>query len=72
MQAKPLIVKPSMRPYVGSAEFLSPVEHPPPAGQKIILLTDTGTAVIGHWSAAGYRGWFPLPRIPEGMKDGVS
>lgn len=48
--------------------YLDPAEHPPPTGVKMILLTSTGTAVIGQWGDKGYRGWYPLPKIPAHLK----
>lgn len=51
--------------------FIDPKEpgaKQPPLEQKLLLLTQTGIAVIGKWESKGYLGWSPLPDVPESIK----
>lgn len=48
------------------AEWLCPLEHHPPVGKKIQLLTYTGIATYGHWDwDCGFIAWAPCIQIPE-------
>jgi hypothetical protein len=47
--------------------FKDPEEYDPPQMSKVLLLTDTGTCVIGCWGE-GCIGWLELPRIPIELK----
>lgn len=41
-----------------------------PRGRKILLLTETLVCVIGAYGGeSSYIGWFPLPEIPEMLKE---
>jgi hypothetical protein len=46
-----------------------PSRQDPPLGRKLILLTETGCAVIGCWERVGYLAWAPLPSKPEWLKN---
>lgn len=53
------------------SQFIDPKEsgaEQPPLGQKLLLLTKEGVAVIGKWEFMGYLGWSPLPDVPESIK----
>lgn len=51
------------------AEYVSPLDVPPPRGTKLLLLTQWGIAVIGEWMDHGYVGWSPLPKVPRKIKN---
>lgn len=54
----------------GMATFLDPKDHAPPLGAKVLLLTTTGTCVIGTWSSdGGFLAWHPLPKVPPHIKE---
>ena len=61
------IIRSDERPRaVGEAEMLDPVEHRPPTGVQLLLITIGGTLVQGHWTDDGrYTHWCPLPRVPK-------
>lgn len=49
--------------------WIDPQEQTPPLGKKMLLLTQYGVAILGHWYAEGqFIAWAPLPKIPEGIK----
>ena len=49
--------------------WLWPLDHPPPLGQKLFLLTTDGVAVVGTWSwAGGFLAWAPMMKVPQGIK----
>lgn len=52
----------------GLAEWLDPLEVPPPRGSKILLLTAGGVCVIGHW-CEWMVAWHPLPRVPAVIRE---
>jgi len=44
-------------------------EYMPPRGVNILLLTLTGSPIIGHYEKnAGFVGWLPIPKRPPGMQ----
>ena len=51
------------------SEYIDIDEKPAPAGRKVLLLTDTGVAIIGSWYEEGnFVAWAPLLRIPPRVK----
>jgi hypothetical protein len=51
------------------AEWKDPSVEAPPRGTKILLLTEWGVAVLGHWDKVGrFAAWSPLPKIPESIR----
>ena len=42
-----------------------------PTGPKVLLLNKAGIAQTGWWDGKDqwYVGWFPLPKIPQGIRD---
>lgn len=58
--------------YVDDSYFWKPIDTAP-LGAKLQLLTEGGVAIHGILTARDrasghYRGWTPLPKIPEGMR----
>lgn len=48
----------------GTVYWRCPVEHPPPRGVKLLLLTSGGVACLGGWSRdTNYVAWSPLPKV---------
>ena len=58
----------NQRIIIADYHYFDPREVPPPAGVKMLLLTEQKTCVIGQWSPQGYIGWYPLPKIPAAMR----
>ena len=58
------------KPYTAwESYWIDPQEQTPPIGKKLLLLTQYGVAVLGHWYAEGqFIAWAPLPKIPESIK----
>lgn len=55
-----------------TAEWLCPLEHRPPLGEKINLLTHVGIPVIGMWDwKGGYIAWAPKILVPGPIKDRI-
>jgi hypothetical protein len=51
----------SARP--GEVYWRYPTQAVPPAGKKLLLLTEGGVAVIGDWKQnGGFTAWSPLPK----------
>lgn len=50
------------------AYWLDPAESPPPQACKLLLLTQGGVAVLGHWGDDCVA-WSPLPKIPQRLKE---
>ncbi len=50
------------------AAWLDPDEYRPPEGVKLLLLTEGGIAILGHWGY-GCVAWSPLPKIPPKIKE---
>lgn len=59
-----------MREHATSSElmFRDPVEHQPPLGQSMILLTPGGTMTVGQWDPRVAVAWAPKPKIPSSIK----
>ena len=54
------------------AEWLCPLEHSPPTGKKIQLLTFAGTACYGKWDwDGGFIAWAPCIQVPERFKNRI-
>ena len=51
-----------------ASTWLDPLEHVPPRGTRMLLLTRWGVAVIGEWVDDGYAAWAPLPKVPRAIK----
>ena len=47
-----------------------PINKDTPRGVKMFLYGIGGVASIGHWDGKTkfWRGWLPLPKVPESMK----
>lgn len=54
------------------SEWLDPKEYEPPINKKILLLTITGIACIGHWYSPGFIAWSPLPKISAQIKKNIT
>lgn len=63
-QPDPAEIRANPEYVAGGAVFLDPTENPPPRGKKILLLTEGGVCVIGHWSD-DCLAWHPLPRVKK-------
>lgn len=50
------------------AQWLDPLVSPPPRGTKLMLLTSTEVATIGHWADADCIAWAPLPQKPDWIR----
>jgi hypothetical protein len=51
-----------MKDYLaGGTTWIYPSDQPAPTATKILLLTEGGIAVIGHWYP-GALAWHPLPK----------
>lgn len=54
-------------------EWLSPIEHKPPAGCSVNLLTTGGIEVDGLWTNDGrYLAWSPKLKTPSWLKEKIS
>jgi hypothetical protein len=51
--------------------WLCPIEHPPPLGKKIQLLTYTGIATYGCWNWYGFIAWAPCLKVEGKIRERV-
>lgn len=45
-----------------------PADEPPPQGEKVVLYTTTGIAIMGHWRNEDCVLWAPLPKLSKELK----
>lgn len=53
-----------------AASWISVAEQEPPTGERLLLLTEWGVPVIGHWGP-GYVAWCPMPRTTDRTRDAL-
>lgn len=49
-------------------ELYDPLEHTPPTGSSLLVITEGGTLTVGPWRSS-YLAWGYKPTIPQSVKD---
>ncbi len=53
-------------------EWRCPIEHPPPLGTTILILTRYGVLIKGIWQPGqNHVGWSPMLKVPDFIKQRI-
>ena len=57
--------------YQTTSEVLcyDPKEYPPPLNTKIYCVSKYGVGRLGYWVEDFDIAWYPLPKLPQSVKD---